>query len=80
VIVDLLVGFFEFLIRPLLEAIPDVSLGLPAAGNVIGTWLAKVDSLIPILGPLRLVAALLGLLVVWFAIRGVLLVRHVVLP
>lgn len=79
-IVDLVVTALAAIVRPLLEAIPTVSLGLPAAGDLVGEWLRKVDSLIPILGPLRLMAALLGLLVAWFALRAVLLVRYVVLP
>jgi hypothetical protein len=80
VILDLVVGVMDVLFRPLLEAIPDVALGLPEAGALVGDFLRKLDSLIPILGPLRLMAALLGLLAVFLLIRGVLLARYIFLP
>jgi hypothetical protein len=80
VIVDVVVGLLEALFRPVLEAIPTLTLGLPAAGAQVGDVLRKMDSLIPILGPLRLMVALLSLLGVWFVVRGLLLARHVLLP
>ncbi len=78
-VLDLLIGLLDAIVRPVLSTIPTLSLGLPDPG-VIGGYLADLDTLLPILGPLRLIVALLSLVVVFMGIRLLLMLRHVLLP
>lgn len=77
---DAIISVLYSVVSPIFTAIPTVNMGLPSVGADVGLFFRRVDSLIPILGPLRLMAALLGLLVAWFVIRLVLLARYVFLP
>lgn len=79
-IVDLLASALLFVVQPVIDVLPTLDLGLPPAGGEVGSFLRKFDSLLPILGPLRLMLAILSLVLGFFALRFLLLVRHVVLP
>lgn len=78
-IVDLFVGLLDALVRPVLGTIPAVSLGLPNPA-VVGGYLSDLDTLLPILGPLRLIVTLLSLVLVFMGVRLLLMLRYVLLP
>lgn len=78
-IVDLVVGLLDAIVRPVLSAIPTVDLHLPDP-SVIGGYLSNLDTLLPVLGPLRLIVALLSLVVVFMGVRALLMLRYVLLP
>lgn len=71
----LLTGVAEWFLGILPTWTPD----LPSS-PAVGEFLGRVDSVVPILGPLRAVAGLLGLVVVFGLIRAFILLRHLLLP
>ena len=66
-------------LTPIVELLPTSSLGLPDPSGVAG-FLADLDTLFPVLGPLRLLAVLMLGLVPFLVIRLIFVVRHFLLP
>jgi hypothetical protein len=80
VIVDLFLEPLLWVADWLVGLLPEgTSLNVPGISGMLQT-LAEVDSLIPIAGPLTVVAVLLPVGVVFLLVRLILMVRHVVLP
>ncbi len=59
--------------------LPEWTPSLPSSPGVAEN-LQRVDSVIPIIGPLRVVATLASFLVVFMLIRAVVFLRHLLLP
>jgi hypothetical protein len=77
----------DFLIAPLLavlqwavNALPDGQpVSIPGVGPLV-TWISRVDSLIPISGPLTFAMGMLGLVVVFVGVRLLLTAWNLVWP
>lgn len=78
-IVDLLVGLVAGILAPVLGLLPEGHLALPAASSLAAS-LAGLDSLVPVLGVLRLGAVMLSLLLVFVSVRVVVFLRYLLLP
>lgn len=78
-ITELVAAPFLALMRWLLGLLPDWQPDLPAVDSMV-TMIAKIDSVIPIGGPLQMAVTVLGFVAVFFFIRLILTIRHVVLP
>ena len=78
-IVDLVVRFFADLFRPVIDTLPQGHLSLPGVTG-LGSSLAGLDSLVPVLGVLRLGAVMLSALVLFVVVRVVVFVRYLLLP
>lgn len=78
-IVDALVAFLEALVTPVLALLPQGSLNLPSADGLAST-LAGLDSILPVLGVLRLGAAMLAGLLFFLIFRGFVFLRYLLLP
>jgi hypothetical protein len=79
VVLNLLIDLVTTLFTPLVNALPSVSVSFPSAAG-FSTFLAHVDSLIPILSVLTVALTLLGGVVLFFALRFAIVVWHLVYP
>lgn len=78
-IVDALVALVAALLRPVLGLLPEGGLDLPNP-TALASNLAGIDSLVPILGVLRLGSGMLAALLVFVGFRIVVFLRHFLLP
>ena len=78
-IVDTLVSWIASLFNPVLNQLPDSSLGLPDPTSLANN-LAGLDGLVPVLGVLRLGAVMLSALLVFLIVRVIVFVRYLLLP
>lgn len=78
-IVDAFVKAMCDLVRTVLSVLPQGSLGLPSAYSVANS-LAGLDSLVPVLLPLRIGAVCLSGLAAFVLVRIVVYVLNVVVP
>lgn len=74
-VVDFLVGIVEFVAGLL----PEHEITPPPTGGLVSR-LAQVDSLVPIAGPIQVAVVVASAVVVFVAVRLVLMARHVLLP
>lgn len=74
-LVAALLSVWEFVVALL----PEGNLTLPSVGG-IGTVIAQVDSLVPIIGPLTLALTILGALTAFLVVRIILVVVNIVWP
>jgi hypothetical protein len=70
VIVDLVLSLLLTIVEPVLSALPTASVDLGNTDQAFGTRLGFLDRLIPILGPLKFVSTILGLLAVLFVAKA----------
>lgn len=78
-ILDALWSAVGSILSAVFGVLPTVSLNLSSA-TAIGAMLCKVDTLLPILGPLNLVLTLLNLVPIFLGIRLVIVIWNAVKP
>lgn len=78
-ITDALLAVVSTLASWIDAALPDGHLSLPSLGG-LGTVLGKVDSLVPIAGPLAAAVLVLSAVVVFVALRLILVLWNLVWP
>lgn len=78
-ITDALLSFAGWLAGVVGGILPDGHLSLPAVGGVT-TWIAKVDSLVPVTGVLSVALGVLAAVVLFVTVRLVLVVWNLVWP
>lgn len=79
VITDAIVGAALALVSGVLGLLPSGHLSLPSAAG-LGDVLAGLDSMVPILAPLQVALGLLAAVLVFMAVRLVLVVVNIVWP
>lgn len=78
-IVDAIINALLAIFSPIVDLLPEYDLPAPDASPIV-TWLARVDSFVPIAPVLTAAIVLLGFLAVFLTWRLVLVIRHVLLP
>jgi hypothetical protein len=78
-VTDLFVAPFIAILQFVVNLLPVHTLTLPAL-DPVAEWIARLDSIIPIAGPLMVVVSVLALAVPFIVVRLALMVRHVIFP
>lgn len=78
-IIDLILQGLSALVTPVIDLLPQGHLALPDPTSLAAS-LSGLDSLIPILGVLRLAAGMLSVLVLFVGFRALVFLRYLLLP